>query len=254
MSDEKKRPKGGRKGGAVYPRIELKQAVEYAKKLVSKTHTGPQPANIVLPGVFGSATDRGKIRASALKQFGLLDGTPKAYKATELAKQINAATPEVLPQLLKASLQKATVFRTIFATFCNDTVSVARIRQQCLQLKIHPDSVDDATNLFVKSACFAGMANADGDNISFTARIPEQTGDNLDDDQADGLDDVKEAEADGGALDGTDIPQLAAKQAAQEKVILPEGNRANIDIRIDPSMDPEKLDKLLAVLKKFGQI
>jgi hypothetical protein len=254
MSDKKKMPKGGRKGGAVYPRIELKQAVEYARKLVSKTHTGPQPASIVLPGVFSSAATRGKVRASALKQFGLLDGTPKAYKATELAKQISAATPEQLPQLLKESLQKVTVFKTIFTTFCNDTVSVAKIRQQCSQLKIHPDSVNDATDLFVKSACFAGLAKADGDNISFAAHTPEQTGDNGDEEQAGGVDDVKQVEADGGASNDTGITQPDVNQGAKPKGTLPEGKKANIDIRIDPSMDPEKLDKLLTVLKKFGQI
>jgi len=37
-------PKGGRKGGTQFPRLDLKQAIEFNKKLVSKTHTAPQPA------------------------------------------------------------------------------------------------------------------------------------------------------------------------------------------------------------------
>jgi len=45
-------PKGGRKGGTGYPKVKLEQAVAYAKKLVGKTHTGPQPALTILPGVF----------------------------------------------------------------------------------------------------------------------------------------------------------------------------------------------------------
>jgi hypothetical protein len=31
-------------------------------------------------------------------------------------------------------------------------------------------------------------------------------------------------------------------------------SKAQVEIKIDPSMDPEKLDKLLGVLKKYGQI
>jgi hypothetical protein len=43
-------PKGGRKGGVLFPKLNLKQALEYAKKLVSKTHTGPQAEKTILPG------------------------------------------------------------------------------------------------------------------------------------------------------------------------------------------------------------
>jgi|SRR5271157_1385490 len=77
--------KGGRKGGTLFPKIGLKQALEYAMKLVAKTHTGPQPEKTVLPGVFGSSSNPGKVRASALKQFGLLEGGREAYQATPLA-------------------------------------------------------------------------------------------------------------------------------------------------------------------------
>ena len=81
----KKPPKGGRKGGVLFPKIGLKQALEYAKKVVSKTHTGPQPEKTILPGVFGSAGPTGKVRASALKQYGLLEGAVDGYQATKLA-------------------------------------------------------------------------------------------------------------------------------------------------------------------------
>ncbi len=39
-SKKPKPPKGGRKGGTLFPKLNLKQALEYAEKLVSKTHTG----------------------------------------------------------------------------------------------------------------------------------------------------------------------------------------------------------------------
>jgi len=62
MTDQQKKtmPKGGRKGGTVFPRLTLGKALEYATKLVSKTHIGPQPPNTVLVGVFGTAKSDGQ--------------------------------------------------------------------------------------------------------------------------------------------------------------------------------------------------
>ena len=256
MSDEKKTPKSGRKGGAVYPRIDLKQAVEYARKLVSKTHTGAQPASVVLPGVFGSATNAGKIRASALKQFGLLDGTPKAYNATELARSINAAPPEDLPQLLRPAFMNVSIFKAIFMTFCDDTVTTARIRQHCSTLKIHPDSADHATELFVKSALFAGLITVNGDNISFVAHSAIPTDDSHEGEPTDAVGSKEEESNDEGESDDLDSPPPDDRdqQGSQPPSRSAVGNRANIEIRIDPSMDPEKLEKLLSVLKRYRQI
>lgn len=72
---KKKPPKGGRKGGTTFPRLALQQALEYAKKLVSRTAISAQPEATVLAGIFGNSGPEGKVRLSALKQFGLLEGT-----------------------------------------------------------------------------------------------------------------------------------------------------------------------------------
>ena len=82
---------GGSKGGTRFPHTALKQALEYASNLVRKTHTAPQPESTILTGVFGNAGPEGQVRASALKQFGLLEGNRTAYQATELAKKIDAS-------------------------------------------------------------------------------------------------------------------------------------------------------------------
>ena len=84
---EKKKttPKGGRRGGTLFPKINLQKALEYSKKLVAKTHVSAQPADEILPGVFGTSGPDGQVRASALKQFGLMQGDAKAYEATQLA-------------------------------------------------------------------------------------------------------------------------------------------------------------------------
>src|SRR5260370_24144240 len=136
----KKTLKGGRKGGTLFPKIKLKKALDYGKKLVAKTHTGPQPEKTILPGVFGNAGPGGKVRASALKQFGLLEGTADAYQATQLAKDIDAAPPEDRPPLLQRAFRSSKLFNQIFETFHGDTVSKAKIEQRARGLQVHPDS------------------------------------------------------------------------------------------------------------------
>lgn len=50
----------GRKGGTIFPRIPLQEALKYSKKLVSKTAIGSQPEQTVLAGVFGNSGGRGR--------------------------------------------------------------------------------------------------------------------------------------------------------------------------------------------------
>src|SRR3954454_13026670 len=82
---------GKKKGGTKFPRIPLEQALKFSTKLVSKTAVSSQSEATILAGVFGNAGSMGKVRASALKQYGLMGGTAAAYKATKLAKDIDAA-------------------------------------------------------------------------------------------------------------------------------------------------------------------
>lgn len=251
MVKAKKTPKGGSKGGTRFPRLSLSKAIEYSKKLVSKTHIGAHPATVILPGVFGSAGPLGQVRASALKQYGLLDGTPKAYEASELAKQVTSATPEDLPERLKTTLLKPKLFRTLFDTFCNDEVTRARIRQQASNLSVHPDSLDECVETFVNSAISAGLANEEGDKVRFHA-APKLV--KLEKDTEDGEENELEPESDAeerheNTDDAAEEESLADFEDSHKRA-----GTANLEIKIDPSMDPEKLDKLLGVLKKYGQI
>ena len=93
-------PKGGRKGGTVFPRVALKDAINYARKLVSKTHTAAQPKDVILSGVIGAKGGTGDVRISALKQYGFLKGDVAThFTATALAKKIEAAPSEELVPL-----------------------------------------------------------------------------------------------------------------------------------------------------------
>lgn len=253
----KKPPKGGRKGGTLFPKINLKQAVNYSKKLVSKTHTGPQPETTILPGVFGNAGPNGKVRASALKQFGLLEGEVDAYKASELAREIDAAPEEDRSPLLQRAFLSSKLFSQIFETYHDDTVSKAKIEQRAKGLKVHPDSAEECTQLFMESAVTAGLGTLNGDPISLVKTgqnsLSEYSGDSEsveDETQQQGEEDVKgqfvqeNTSADKNGRAGSS--EKKDKQGAKSGVTL--------TLTVDPSSDPDKLEKQLKLLRQYGVI
>jgi hypothetical protein len=158
----------GRKGGTVFPPISLEQALPYADKLVSKTQIGPQPEIMVLADVFGSTGPTGQVRASALKQFGLLKADRKAYEATELAKAIVSAPREETGPLLRSAFLNSKLFSDIFDIFHGDTVSRTRIKQRSLALMVLPELADECVSVFLKSAETAGLCTVNGDKIIFS--------------------------------------------------------------------------------------
>ena len=241
-SKSKTMPRGGRKGGTQFPHIELKQAIGFNKKFVSKTHTSPQPAQIILKGVFNNSGPVGKVRVSAMRQYGLLTGSPKAYEASELSKQIDAAPPNEVSDLHKKACLIPKLFKTLHDTFQADNVTKAKIRQQAANLKVHPDSLDECVDLFVKSVLFAGLAAEENGNFQFTHEQIQSKSDETDD---------ADQEDSNGSKQDDDKTKLREQIEDLSKTTKA---KAQVEIKIDPSMDPEKLDKLLGVLKKYGQI
>jgi hypothetical protein len=259
-SKKNKMPKGGRKGRTSFPRLDLKQALDYAEKLVGKTHTGPQPATTILPGVFGNAGPEGGVRASALKQYGLLEGPPNAYEGTKLAKDIVAAPPEDQRPLLQRAFLNSKLFAKIFETYHGDSVTKARIRQRALALKVHPDSADECVNLFVASVELAGLGTPESDGIKLersggtAVGVPGDT-------EADTDNNISpDANDDGPVSSGSGVAVAAGggeegAGAATTKVAA-RGARASVtvNLNVDSSSDPDKLEKQLKLLKDFGMI
>jgi len=237
--------KGGRRGGKQFPQINLDDAMRYTKKLVSKTHNGPQPANVILPGVFDSATSAGKIRASAMKQYGLMQGEAASYEATKLAKDLDAAPTSEKTQYLRTAFGNVAVFKTLLDTFRGDKVSIAKLRQQAAQLDIHPDNLDLFTQLFVDSAVSAGLAKQEGDDITLSASdaVPEQHNDEL----KPANDEIPKL-ADPPATDEIDESAKDGFDGRPAKAII------NVNVTIDSSLDTEKLEKQLKLLRRYGAI
>lgn len=246
------KPKGGRKGGTQFPQVALKEAIEYSKKLVSKTHTGPQPEKIVLAGVFGSSNWMGKVRASALKQYGLLDGDSKAYAASALAKKIASAPEEDLPALLEKACLRPKVFRSLFDTFKGDKISMARLKQQAANLEVHPENLPKCSEIFIESAVFAKLATEKNNEVFLTTSIGVITAEEpLQEENQDATGDSVEDAGSNTVKETIDEDPDPTPNPPQRKV----GNATiQISITLDSSLDTEKLEKQLALLKKFGAI
>ena len=260
MSDEikKQMPKGGRKGGRQFPQINLKDAVEYAKRLVSKTHTGPQPEAIILKGVFNASGGMGGVRASAMKQYGLMDGKSDGYKASELAKKIVSAPAEEQAPLLRQALLKPALFSTLYETFKGDKATSAKIKQQAASHEVHPDNLDKCVNLFLESAEYAGVGQRDADGITLSVIPVDQSAnagvdavtdenpkdESLPNDPAPAADSLKQPPAPKLPVD----PGASAERPTSSRAVI----QVNIDL--DSSLDTDKLEKQLALLRKYGAI
>jgi len=257
----------GRRGGTIFPRIALEEALKYSKKLVSKTAIGPQPEQTVLAGVFGNSGGPGKIRLSALRQFGLLDGTVAGYKATKLAKDIEAVPDETAKRtLLRRTVLSPKVYREIFNTYHGDLASKAQIRNRALGLDLHPDAGDTCTDLFIASAMTAGIATAEGDNVRLisatenseaaTPELPHENGEEADTIDLDDPETVVQNQDETAKKDLAPHNSQATVHDDPGNAVRPRQRVADVtlNLTVDSSLDGEKLEKQLALLRRFGLI
>jgi len=248
-------PPGGKKGGTIFPRINLKEAITYSAKAVSKTHTGPQSQEILYPGVFGSNSPNSQIKASALKQFGLLDGKADGYYATDLAKKISAAPEEEKAPLYRQACLAPKIFKTLFDTFHGDTNPISKIRQQAAANKIHPESLDKCVSLFAESVEFAKLGSKHEDNLTLVAAFEEKPS-IIEDEEKSELSDSPEAEGSGQQPTEPLNPAVTVQPPAFDPASSPPSGRSvvHVNVTLDSSLDTEKLERQLALLRRYGAL
>jgi hypothetical protein len=241
-------PGGGSKGGTRFPRLNLSKSYEYCKKLVSKTHGGPQPKTNILSGVFNNSGSDGLVRVSALKQYGLLEESEGNISATELAKEIALATDQELASVLQKAFFTPKLFKDLFDTYLDDTVTIAKIKQGAGRLGVHLDSLEKCASIFIESAVLCKLAFQDGENITLT-KSPQDRPDEESDETE--LTDIKENQNDeldlGGNVEDEEL------YVGSEKIRNRNSN-VQVSIDLDSTMDTEKLEKQLKLLKLYGVI
>jgi hypothetical protein len=253
----RKMPKGGRKGGAVFPRHTLEEALPWAKKLVSKTHSGSQPQDVIFSGVVGAKSGIGNVRVSALKQYGLLNGSSSEYMASDLAKRINASPEDELENLYKLAALQPSVFKQLFNTFQSDEVTKGKLKQRAADLKIHPDETERCVDVYVSTMKRAGLISVDGDKILHSSAIDlnasnEENGHSQPNVGAANERSSEESEP----LEGKSGEIAEISSQADNTNVVPPTPRAifHVNVTLDSSLDTEKLAKQLDLLKRFGAI
>jgi hypothetical protein len=247
-------PKGGRVGGAVFPRVSLQDALVLAAKLVNKTHSGPVSQDIVYSAVVGAKAGSGDVKMSSLKQYGLMEGTVGSkFSATALAKQISAAPSEELPDLYQKAMLSPTIFKKLFETLHSDTYSRSKVRQRAAELKVHPSQTSNCTNIYLAGMQLAGLVTVDGEQVTHFSRDIRPVNVSQDDDAAAADEEIPSGE--------TVVEKEAGQQTinAAQKSLGENGGSItkavfNVNVTIDSSFDIEKLRQHLELLKQFGVI
>jgi hypothetical protein len=253
--------KGGSKGGTRFPRLNLKEALGYSRKLVSKTFSGPQPAVTILVGVFNTRGPSGQVRASAVKQYGLMDGDSKNYSASDLAKKIEAVVPEERAELIRRAFLIPKPFKLMYETLQSDKVTRAKVRQAAATCGVHPESLEVCVDNFIEGAAYAGFGvkTDDGIDLSQSMLAPPPLPDNAGAEAGEEID--EEIDSTGETI--TPLPGLTVAEKPKDceessigKVGQTHGAKPviNLSLTVDPTSDPEKLEKQLKLLRQFGVI
>lgn len=240
------------KGGARYPQYGLKDALVWANKLVAKTHLGPQPSDIVYASVVSSKGATAQIKVSALKQFNLLEGSSQAYSATSLAKAISAAPSEEKQDLYARAALAPAIFKALFDTYHGDEVSIGKLKQRVADLNVHPDKTGQCVSIYVDTMQIAGLVSVDGDKVVHRAAIAEEV--EVSDTSEGEIVDPLEYSNESNNLDANDKPGHRQSDPAQLGTIAAPRAIFHVNVNLDASLDTEKLEKHLALLKRYGAI
>lgn len=265
MSPEPKQrvmPKGGRKGGTIFPKILLDDIVPLAKRLVSKTHVSRQTRDMLMAGVVQTKGSNADVKISAMKQYGFLEGDNKnLYAATELAKKVSHADADELQTHLQEAMMQPKVFKLLFDTYHSDTISRVKLKQRAADLKVHPDETATCIDIYVAGMVKAGLIIVDGDKISHqisanieNIKVETESSENGDAATSANLKipdeeiDVEQTQARSEAEGLNNLQHTTEFPSSKPKAIF------NVNITLDSSMDIEKLSKQLELLRHYGAL
>jgi len=252
MKENDNLSKRGKKGGARFPRYSLVHLDSFLQELVSKTHTNTISLQQLNAGVFklGTKSATGDIKCSALKQFNLIEGDSKKLKATELCSKIAVSEGDEKLELFREAFMKVGAFKNIIETYQNSNIEKQKISQYAVgSLKVHPDMKDEFVKVLLESAQMIKFCTVNGNTVAFinTPLLSalgnedkiEDNNDESDNESTESYAENKESNFSGQIF----------SQKHQGQV-----SNINVNLDIDPSMDPEKLEKLLKLLKNYGAI
>ncbi len=154
----------------------------------------------------------------------------------------------------------------IYTTYQGDTVSRARLGQAAATRKVHPESVEECVDLFIQGALTAALATQQGDDVKLISsneigtsamQSIDVTDDDLDTDSKD--EKLDQTESDPNSFPKPSVEPAAAVGTGarvDDDPPPPTPKQANVHVNftVDSSLDADKLQKHLELLRKFGVI
>jgi hypothetical protein len=150
------------------------------------------------------------------------------------------------------------VYRELINTYQGDQATKGKIRGRVQQLAVHPDVSDTCADLFIASAVTAKLATVDGDGIRLIdaaqQEIPTEKGAPVVEEPLN-ADVVAEVKKEDGRTDTITLP--TGDEADGGKLPVPRPRMAAdvaVNLTVDSSLDGDKLEKQLALLRRYGLI
>ena len=159
------------------------------------------------------------------------------------------------------SLLSAKVFQELYNTFQGDQTSKAKIRGRAIQLGVHPDAAESCTEMFVSSLITAGLASVEADGMrlipatQLDVQVPERVSNGPEDDI--GEDGAPSSGAEPRSAEAEEPAKAEQTRTQNENGAVPRPRTAadvTINLSVDSSMDFEKLEKHLALLRRYSLI
>jgi len=222
-----------KKGGTTFPRYDLGELLAYVKPIHSKTYNTKLDLQQISIGVFNlKVSVAAKIKLSALRQFGLIDGPNNALSASKLCADIAVKSEDERLPCLQQAFFNVKPFEEVFKTFKGGEAQKNKIAQYATaSLRVHPDNALEFARIFVKSAFTAGLGEGDENSIKLHNTDAESA---------------------------NEVPQTANQNVPQiekqEKSNYIKSDKPEVTIQIDATLDPEKLKKQLDILRQYGLI
>jgi hypothetical protein len=186
--------------------------------------------------------------------------TTSKFSASELAKRLNSAPDDEATPLLREAALTPQIFLKIFNVFHGEEVTRAKLKQKAAELKVHPDATDDCADIYIEAMETSGLAKVVGDKVRHLSQADLVDGQIEVSDEDPGDDVTPGADADSAGDDQTaDSEQVNTddvKKGKADSTFTGTGPRAvfHVNVSLDSSLDTDKLEKQLALLKRYGAI
>jgi hypothetical protein len=141
-------------------------------------------------------------------------------------------------------------------------VSKAKLKQRAAELKVHPDETSTCVDLYVDGMTTAELVTADGDQVSHLASDFSfaSTTNAVDEAELESLAEEPQGDKKEEAKGNSDEEAGAVTNGANDEGRITGTDQSrpravfNVSVTLDSSLDIEKLQKQLELLKRFGAI